>query len=206
MKTTRDFILEEAVDSVQRLLRDGHSLRESLDVVERRLKLEEEDVEEVSLRVSSPSETEVSNVIWFSSEDEAMDAIEALMFRKIAWQSKGKVGDLHYILFDSSETLAKAHEVLKYRWKLIDADSKTTAMIQFDNIEDYQKVMKFINDQGMVFEIGKTGKEFSELSNDEKLKDRDGRYIAVKDVPNLKDFKPKDNPSDRTSFIFKTWQ
>lgn len=71
MKTTRDFILEEAVDSVQRLLRNGHSLRESLDVVERRLRLEEEDVEEVSLRVSSPSETEVSNVIWFSSEDEA---------------------------------------------------------------------------------------------------------------------------------------
>jgi hypothetical protein len=98
------------------------------------------------------------NTIVFHSPEDLETAVGVLMYKGIAWNTR-KNGAL---VFDNATDVAKAKEALDRRWDFIAADQRTVAVIEFDNLEDYQKVLDFIGSKKMTVLVNGGGQELDE--------------------------------------------
>lgn len=100
------------------------------------------------------------NTISFDSDEELETAMGVLMYKGIPWVNRG----ITSVTFMTPDHVREAHEALKRRWDFVNHDERTVAVIEFDNIADYQNVLDYIASKRMTVLIG---------SNDELAQDMD---------------------------------
>jgi len=103
----------------------------------------EDDAEEIeTLDIEGQDQ---SNQIKFSSPDELDTAVGVLMYKGIPWISKTQ----DTITFDNANDMAEAHDALKRRWDFVNLEQRTVAVLEFDNLDDYHKVLDFLSSKNM---------------------------------------------------------
>ena len=121
------------------------TIRESSEIRERVKKaapVVSEPVAEEQLTEEIPEV--VGNSIKFTAED--LDtAVGVLMYKGIPWLSKNE----NSLTFDSPALVEQAKEALGRRWEFVNAQPRRVAMVEFDNLSDYQKVLEFMASKKM---------------------------------------------------------
>jgi hypothetical protein len=92
--------------------------------------------------------------IYFEDAQQSEQAVGMLMYKGVPWLSRGVEDNKHYIQFDDNTNLSKAYNALTRRWDFVNKEPKRVAVIEFDNLTDYEKVIEFMTKQGMVIEFG----------------------------------------------------
>lgn len=204
----KDLIFEALVAEAQFRVAEhtikGAKLDEAITEVAREMELEESEVQELTQRVKKkPSkpvreEEEVdmddlmsdmdsdesesghksaapdSNAIYFSSPDELETAMGVLMYKGIPWISKNEDS----VVFQDSSFVAKAHDALKRRWDFVNNDERTVAILEFDNLDDYQKVLDFLATKNMTVLKGSNDELMSDL--DQELSEAEAAHKKAK--------------------------
>lgn len=179
-------LIAEASIKVGKLVRRGKSLDESVSSVAQEMELTEEEAAELTKRTkkappkTKAKETPKSEIkeetieeeesllpesLYFGSLEEVEQATGVLMAKGIAWGSKGSDGSGHYLQFESQVQLEKAHGALKRRWDFVDKKPRKVAMVEFDNLADFERVLEFMNKQGLMIEFDQN----DDISLDEDL-------------------------------------
>jgi len=178
-------MIAEATARVTKLNRQGKPLSEAIQIVAEDMDLNKPEVEELKTRVKKAPKPKVAedevdleaamddfdcddadvqeskdNTIAFDSDEELETAMGVLMYKGIPWTHR----DITSVSFMTPDHVRQAHEALKRRWDFVNHDERTVAVIEFDNIEDYQKVLDFIASKRMSVLPG---------SNDELARDMD---------------------------------
>ena len=189
----KDLIFEtmilEATSRVSTLTRRGVSLDGAIQRVAEDMELDSSEVAELNTRAKKapkPSVTEddldaamdglgseegseetsdtpkgvPDAAIAFGNQDELETALGVLMYKGIPWVEKTDT----YVAFQDSSFVTKAHDALKRRWDFVNNDERTVAILEFDNLEDYNKVLDFIASKNMTVLKG---------TNDELMGDMD---------------------------------
>lgn len=174
----KDLIFEtmilEATNRVKKLARKGSSLDEAIQIVAEDMELDGSEVQELKTRskkaptakvteddldaamddlgseegsegTSDATEGVPDDAIAFGSQDELETALGVLMYKGIPWVEKTDT----YIAFQDASFVTKAHDALKRRWDFVNNDERTVAILEFDNLEDYNKVLDFIASKNM---------------------------------------------------------
>ena len=180
-------MLAEASFQVAKLATTGVEINEAIREVAVAMELDESEVEELTTRtkkaprpkpVREDDEVDMDdmmdglgddedpagepvtadNTIAFDSDNELETAMGVLMYKGIPWVNRG----LTSVTFMTPDHVRDAHEALKRRWDFVNHDERTVAVIEFDNVADYQKVLDFIASKNMTVLMGSN----DELSND----------------------------------------
>lgn len=170
-------LLAEASIKLQKLVNKGRSLDESIARVSKSMELTEaesaelaerakkdppkkdepkpkaQEVKEEEVTEAETKSQDIQESLYFGSLEEVEQATGVLMHKGIAWGSKGTDGSGHYLQFESSEQLEKAHGALKRRWDFVGKTPRKVAVVEFDNLQDYEKVMEFMNKSGLMIEF-----------------------------------------------------
>lgn len=160
---------------VSYLSKEYHLNGAEIRAVKSRLGLREDDMKE-TIEEQNIAEDEVKTVedvlqpevekpnyrIDFDREEDFSKAIGILMMRKIAWNQKGKEGDLYFIQFDSKGELENAKNALSKKWDFVDSNSRKVAVIEFDNLQDFYEVSAWMKSKKMISEIV----EYDDLDED----------------------------------------
>lgn len=187
-------ILHEATSQVSKLVKTGVAIDEAISHVADDLMLTVTETEELKVRAKkAPTpkviETEVEdeevldveadvspiiqeNTIVFSA-DTIDTAVGVLMYKGIPWIHR----DGNSLTFASADDVAKAKEVLKRRWDFVSANQRKVATIEFDNLEDYMKVLAFMDSKRMTAIVNYGG---DELDNDLDLELAEAELIHKK--------------------------
>lgn len=175
-------------------------------------------VKEDSLDLDSTSKEKApspsKNAIFFDRPDEAEQAIGMLMYRSIPWKSRGQ-GQSNFIEFDSREALLNALAAIKRKFDVVENGERRVALIEFDNLGDFKRVMDYIKrtNMGITFlDADKTGdltEDAPDLEVKPTKKDPDvaihsGCFRAKNKDPNLK-INPVENPMQRRVRIQRRW-
>lgn len=167
-------LLAEASIKVGKLMNRGRTLEESVAKIAKSMELTEAEATELAARTKKdpPKKAEpkpkveeikeenldakpqdINESLYFGSLEEVEQATGVLMHKGIAWGSKGSDGSGHYLQFESSAQLEKAHGALKRRWDFVGKTPRKVAVVEFDNLQDYEKVMEFMNKSGLMIEF-----------------------------------------------------
>lgn len=168
-------LLAEASIKVGKLINKGRTLEESLAKVSKAMELTEAEAAELAERTKKDPpkkvepkaktqevkedeilETKASDLqesLYFGSLEEVEQATGVLMHKGVAWANKGTDGSGHYLQFESQVQLEKAHGALKRRWDFVGKTPRKVAVVEFDNLQDYEKVMEFMNKSGLMLEF-----------------------------------------------------
>jgi hypothetical protein len=194
----KDLIFEALVAEAQFRVAEhtikGIELDEAIQEVASEMVLERDEVEELTARVKKiPSKTprKVSeddgegdmadmveppmddqpspHSIEFSPDD-LETATGVLMYKGIPWNNRTSTG----LTFDGSHDVTRAREALARRWDFINGEDRTVASIDFDNLEDYQKVLDFIASKRMNVIVGGDADLDEDL--DQQLAEDETRY------------------------------
>jgi len=237
MKTTQQIILEtlllEATKEVKKLVKKGKGRKEAaLEVAEQmELTLDETDAlisdVEAAPIADMPAPQDMSpdsNVINFKSAEEAENAAGILMYKGIGWRMKSTQPP--FISFDDAAGLKDAKDALKRRWDFLENIDRTVAVIEFDNLDEYNKVLEFISRNNWVVmaadndaltedvmdelaaAAGKTASGRTKKINEADIVAKANAYKAVpKGYSQLdaKDFS-SNNRSDRSVKVYKKWK
>lgn len=174
-------LLAEASIKVSKLVRKGKSLDESIKHVAKAMELTEAEATELAERtkkdppkkpepkavaqevkeeeITETPNSDLNESLYFSSLEEVEQATGVLMHKGIAWGSKGTDGSGHYLQFESKVQLEKAHDALKRRWDFVGKSPRKVAVVEFDNLQDYEKVMEFMNKSGLMIEFAEQENE-----------------------------------------------
>ena len=153
-------LMIEAARKVAKLERTGIVREQAIQEVATDMELDGKEIAELKVRTKkSPkkamapepmTEEEPSqpvaaeNSITFLPED--LDtAVGVLMYKSIPWT--GKTTDT--LTFESSALVEQAKEALNRRWDFVSAKPRKVAVVEFDNLEDYQKVLEFMASKKM---------------------------------------------------------
>jgi hypothetical protein len=187
----KDLIFEALVTEAQfrvaRHMTKGELLESAIRIVSEEMALEATEVKELETRAKKSPKPQVvedevevdldaamddmgseessadgipDNSIQFATSEELDAALGVLMYKGIPWMSKTDT----YINFADASFVTKAHEALKRRWDFVNNDERTVAIIEFDNLDDYAKVIDFIASKRMMVVKG---------TNDELVDDMD---------------------------------
>jgi hypothetical protein len=115
--------------------------------------------------------------IKFHNAEELETALGVLMYKGIPWVNKTDT----YINFEDANVVAKAHDALKRRWDFVNNADRTVAVLEFDNLEDYQKVLDFIATKNMTVLRG-TNEELSDDLDQELAEAEEAHKKAKKDA------------------------
>jgi len=199
----KDLIFEALVTEAQFRVAEhtikGVELDEAINEVAREMALEESEVEELTSRtkkqpsskpVREDDELDMSelvgdmgdestddhadNAIFFGSSDELETAMGVLMYKGIPWISKGE----DHVVFQDASFVTKAHEALKRRWDFVNKDERTVAILEFDNIDDYNKVLDFIASKNMTVLKGSNDELAADL--DQELSEAEAAHKKAK--------------------------
>lgn len=235
MKTTNDIILEtiinEATAKITKLVRKGADRRTATEKVAEDMELTSDETEAVWNSVKEVPVAEMpgpehldptQNVIKFEEPAEVDQATAILMLAGIPWATK--YSEKCFIHFDCREKLEAAKEALKRKWDFLETANRCVAIIEFDNLAEYAKVLDFIQKQRALVNYGSANYELSEDVSDElkaKLKAdkkkkptlediqvKDGAYTAVSKKRSTASAGPVDFWSDnskRVARVRKRW-
>jgi hypothetical protein len=161
-------LVATAEGHVNRLVRRGKSLQEAKDEVILDMHLTDEEADllhqrtkkapvvkkvEVDETLPDHISSSRSESIYFSNKDDSDSAIQILMSKNIPWKQRGEEDGQHYVQFETPEEMDKAHEAMKRRWDFVDQQPRKVAVIEFDNLADYEKVLDFISRQGSLVDF-----------------------------------------------------
>lgn len=163
-------LLSEATDKVARMIKRGKSLdesvaqvstkmaltvKESAELTERAKKLPPRDEPKVAetIKEDDSPRGDLPESIYFGNIEEMEQATGILMHKGVAWASKGSDGSGNYIQFESADQLNNAHAALKRRWDFVESSPRKVAVMEFDNLSDYEKVLEFVTKQGLMVEF-----------------------------------------------------
>lgn len=218
------YLVEAAVNQIKNLNLTGLQLQEKIKEVSDDMELEPEEIDQLKVQLTGPefpvvpNNDTMDNMIWFDSEEDWNQAVGMLMYKAVAWSSKGELNGKFFIELPDKETLLSAHETIKRRWDFVDSVKRVVGLIQFDNLKDYSKVLDFILKSNMVVEFGEVQSSFGEdydieasISSGEKteavMDTKDGSYSAKnKTIQQDLEPEPEVNPLDRTAFVRKVWK
>ena len=167
-------LMIEAVRKVAKLECNGVICEQAIQEVATDMELDGKEIAELKVRTKkSPKKATTSepiveempsepvspdNAIKFIPED-LETAVGVLMYKGIPWT--GKTTDT--LTFESSALVEQAKEALNRRWDFVSADPRRVAVVEFDNLEDYQKVLEFMASKKM------TGSQLSSEGLEEDL-------------------------------------
>jgi hypothetical protein len=168
----KEALLTEAANMIAKQVKAGKVFESALEAIADELCLESDEVAELKTRAKKvptpkvvedegdmgfedlPDETGVSDhTIEFTNPDDLEAAVGVLMYKGIPWINKGT----NFMVFDGPDSVAKAQEALNRRWDFVNHEDRTVAFIEFDNLEDYKKVLDFIASKKMAVMLGRTG-------------------------------------------------
>lgn len=144
-------LLLEAEKEVKKLVKKGKSRKEATKKVAEDMGLDDEETGALSDRVEAlpvaamPAPADLApdaNVIHFKSPEEVDQASGILMYKNLPWRMKST--NPGFISFDNEEMLMEAKDALKRRWDFLEDQNRTVATIEFDNLDEYNKVLDFI--------------------------------------------------------------
>lgn len=165
----KDLIFEALVAEAQFRVAEhairGVAVDEAINEVAREMELETPEVQELTTRVKkAPTPKPVreeeedgmeeiihdepstaANALEFNTPEELETAVGVLMYKGIAWATKEGTT----IAFQNADDVKKAKEALNRRWEFINSEPRVVATIDFDNLEDYAKVLDFIQSKRM---------------------------------------------------------
>jgi hypothetical protein len=126
-------------------------------LIERLQKVEPEP-KDIDTDVSKPPVDDSpprNRAIYFEDEKDLDEAVEILMDKGIAWSEKKSEGR-PFIQFSEDEKLAEAHSTLRRKWDFVENKRRIVADVQFDNVQDYNRVLEFMRRQGMLVEFNQS--------------------------------------------------
>jgi hypothetical protein len=160
-------LLAEGEEKVARLVRKGRPTAEAVDKVAADMDLTKSEKSALSSKVAgkgapAPAVTEAqpaavpvpdSDCLFFETAEEADQAAGILMYKGIPWRSKDSASK-PFIQFESVDTMHAAQDALKRRWDFVESEDRRTAVVEFDNLGDFERVMEYMNKQGMLLSYG----------------------------------------------------
>jgi hypothetical protein len=202
-------MITEATDRVRRLVNRGRPVHESVDQIIAELELTEKEGEALKVRTKKMSPKKaapapkqevvavkedlidealgetLAESIYFNTIEEASQATGILMYKSIPWTNKGEEGDRHFMQFESREILEKAKDALKRRWEFVENRQRKVAVVEFDNLQDYDKVLEYMNKQGMMLEWIQSGDQLDEDADLEEALVQETAKRAARDGAEL---------------------
>lgn len=244
MKTADQIIKEtlllEAEKKVKKLVAKGADRQKAAKKVAKDMDLTVNETDELVANVEAlpvqdiPGPTDLAptdNVLNFKDQEEVEQAAGILMYKSMPWRMKST--SPAFISFDNAESLNKAKDALKRRWDFLENIDRTVAVIAFDNLDEYKKVLDYIErshfivtpitdesktqsgmdlSEDLMDELtaaaGKTKTGRAKQVRDEDITARGNAYRAVpKGFSQLaqKNFSA-DNPQDRSVKVRKKWK
>ena len=162
-------LLLEAEKKVKKLVKKGTSKTDATKKIAMEMDLTGNETDELLNRVEALPTSEIpapqdlaptANVIGFKNPEEVEQAAGILMYKSIPWRIKSTTPC--FISFDDDSSLNEAKEALKRRWDFLESQNRTVASIEFDNLDEYNKVLDFIRRSNFTT----VGSETSSLSED----------------------------------------
>ena len=144
-------LLLEAEKEVKKLVKKGKTRKEATKKVAEDMGLDSAEAEELDMRVDAapvadmPAPADMApdaNVIHFKSPEEVDQASGILMYKNLPWRMKS--ANPCFISFDTEAALMEAKDALKRRWDFLEDQNRTVASIEFDNLDEYNKVLDFV--------------------------------------------------------------
>lgn len=181
--TTKGAQIDEAILEVAR---EMELVKEEVDELTTRVKKnptpkpvsedeEDLDMDDIMSGMDDEESTDdTSNAIYFGSPDELETAQGVLMYKGIPWLRKGE----DFLEFQDGTFVTQAHDALKRRWDFVNQDERTVAVIEFDNIADYEKVLDFIASKNMTVLKGTNDELVSDM--DQELSEAEAAYKKAK--------------------------
>lgn len=150
-----------------------------------------DDFENTDL-IGEPSTAD--NTISFDSDEELETAMGVLMYKGIPWVSRG----ITSLTFMTPDDVREAHEALKRRWDFVNHEERTVAVIEFDNIEDYQKVLDFIATKNLTVMLGSHDDLSSDV--DQELAEAESDYKKARKNAKESGLPAPEMPSQNMSY------
>ncbi len=123
-----------------------------------------------------------NNVIYFEGATDLDEATRILMDKSIDWSEKNSDNDRPYVQFNDDHKLAEAHSALRRKWDFVESRKRLVADVQFDNLNDYSKVLEFMRRQGMLLEFSngvELDEDYDQIQNkaveDQKIAEKENR-------------------------------
>lgn len=159
----KDIILEtllaEATKKVSKLVKKGKDRKDAVKEVAEDMDLTDVETDELETRIEAipademPSLADLkpeANVINFTNPDEVEQASGILMYKSIPWRVKSV--NPPFISFDTKDELVEAKDALKRRWDFLEGCNRTVGVVEFDNLDEFEKVLDFIRRSGFMTE------------------------------------------------------
>lgn len=164
-------LLTEAEEKVMRKIKRGKKKPAAIEEVATDMDLTPNEVDALSARMDTDepvdavveptvdvdatiTNTPSSDCIYFENAEEADQAAGILMYKGIAWKSKDTAGSKPFIQFDDKAGMDEAHDALKRRWDFVESSDRKVAVVEFDNLSDYERVVEYMQKQGMLVDFG----------------------------------------------------
>jgi len=226
-------LLLEAEKKVKTLVKKGKSRKEAAEKVAEDMDLDADETGELIARVDAvpaaemPAPADLSpdgNVLYFKNSEEVEQASGILMYKSIPWRIKSM--NPCFISFDDTAGLKTAKDALKRRWDFLENQNRTVAVIEFDNLDEYNKVLDYIERANMTVvstdnssltedvmdelasAAGKTATGRSKKINEEDIAAKGHAYKAIAkgfSELNQPDFSPN-HPQNRAVKVRKKWK
>ncbi len=226
-------LLLEAEKKVKTLVKKGKTRKEATAKVAEDMGLDDVETDALTTRIDAtpaadmPAPADLApegNVIHFKNSDEVEQAAGILMYKSIPWRIKST--SPCFISFDDVSCLKDAKDALKRRWDFLENQNRTVAVIEFDNLDEYNKVLDFIErshltvvpsessnlSEDIMDELstaaGKTATGRAKKINEEDISAKAHAYKAVTkgySELNQENFSPN-NPQNRAVKVRKKWK
>lgn len=236
-------LLTEAISRVKYLITKGMILEDAINEISNEMELNRMENQELSIRLKknpTPKQPVIeddveddsidiqssSNSIEFADEIEMEQALAVLMYKSVPWIRR--LGNR--LEFADAEIVNKAHDALKRRWDFIDLEERVVAQINFDNLQDYNKVLDFMSSKNMTILKGvlqdldqdrdleieealvahkrekKVAKETGQISPAEPSSDMSYKALHRDKRLDAKDLDPFSDKTSRIVRVVKRWR
>jgi division protein CdvB (Snf7/Vps24/ESCRT-III family) len=156
-----------AVKTARKYLEKGADLRKVVKRVAEHYCLEPIEQQQLNERLRKPEpqtqgsvkvddglaeDTVRERVIYFETQEQLDEAVSNLMERGIAWSNKSVNEAKPYVQFADDAALSEAQSALRRKYDFVESRQRLVASVQFDNLDDYSKVLEYMRRQGMLIE------------------------------------------------------
>ena len=84
------------------------------------------------------------------------------MYKKIPWKEKGTDGASSFVQFENANRLKEAQDALGRRWDFIEKEPRKVAVIEFDDLTMYQRIVEYMQKNNMIVDFGTGSHELQE--------------------------------------------
>lgn len=191
----KDIILEsmliEAEKKVKKLVRKGKEKEQAIKEVALEMEMTGNEVDALAGRVAAASAEQMptpqdlaptQNVIGFKNPEEVEQAAGILMYKGIPWRIKST--NPCFISFDNSNVLTEAKDALARRWDFLESANRTVATIEFDNLDEYNRVVEFIRKNNLTAQACANDKLSEDIADElaASVAKNKGKKVAPVDI------------------------